>query len=336
MNSLRKTHVKDPEKKIFERLKALIEGHQRFLITTHVLPDGDGLGGEIALAEHLKTLGKEVSIVNSDPTPEKFGLVDPDFEIHIWDPKKPLPQVDLVFAIDVNDRPRLGPLNKALELLKAKVVFIDHHISDETMKHEHVIDEDISSMGEMLHRYFEVVDAEVTFKMALAMYVSIFTDTNAFRHRKTTALSHKICASLVEVGVDPNEVFRRVHQTRSINQMHLLGEVLKNVKTRCQGKIAWVEIPQSLQQKYEATAEDTQAFVDYLLILKEVEVGLLFREEENGKIKISFRSKGKVEIFPLVQKLGGGGHAFEAGVACEGKMQDVVQSVLEAVSKIIP
>jgi len=323
------------EEAIFQRLKKIIDGHNKFIITTHILPDGDGLGGEIALSEYLKQLGKECTIINSDPVPEKFSLVDTDFEIQQWDAQKPLPQAEVILAIDVNDWQRIGPMTKALELLKARVVYIDHHMADEVFKQEHIIDEEISSMGELLYRYFDFVDAEVNFKMAMAMYVSIFTDTNAFRHRKTTSLSHQICASLVEVGVNPNEVFQRVHQTRTLKQMHFLGDILKQVKTMAGGKIAWVEVTEKMIKQYDASKEDTQSFIDHLLILKDAEVALMFREEDSKHIKVSFRSKGRVEIFPLVASLGGGGHAFEAGTLKEGSLQDVVKSVLKQVTELV-
>ncbi len=324
------------EHPLWEKLNNIIQVHHSFIITTHILPDGDGLGGEVALYTYLKQLGKECTIINVDPTPEKFSIVDPDIEIKRWDPQTPLPNAQVIFAVDANDWKRLGPLSKPLEQLNAKMVFIDHHIADEKLKQEHIIDETTSSMGEFLFQFFKYIGAEITFKMALAMYVSIFTDTNAFRHRKTTALSHAICAALVETGVNPALVTKQVHQTRSLADLHLLGEVLKTIQTTPDGKIAWVEISQALQKKYKATSEETQGFVDYLLNLKDIEVGLFFREEPDGTIAVSFRSKGTVEIFPLVKKLGGGGHAYEAGVLIrKGTLQEVVQKVLAEVQKAL-
>ncbi|MBI3018163.1 MAG: bifunctional oligoribonuclease/PAP phosphatase NrnA [Deltaproteobacteria bacterium] len=324
------------EHPLWEKLSHIIQTHHSFIITTHILPDGDGLGGEVALSAYIKQIGKECIIINGDPTPEKFSIVDPDFEIKQWNPKEPLPKAQVIFAVDVNDWKRLGPLTKALEQLKAKSIFIDHHIADEQLKQEHIIDERTSSMGEFLFQFFKYIEAEITFKMALAMYVSIFTDTNAFRHRKTTALSHAICAALVETGVNPALVTRQVHQTRSLADLHILGEILKTVQTTPDGKIAWIVVSQALQKKYGATSEETQGMVDYLLALKEIEVGIFFREEPDGTIAVSFRSKGKVEIFPLVKKLGGGGHAYEAGVLIrKGTLQEVVQRVLAEAQKFI-
>lgn len=321
---------------LFERLNRYIQSNQRFLMTTHQLPDGDGLGGEIALASYLKAIGKECRIVNSDPTPEKFSLVDPDSEIEIWpefNEKGDLPAVDIIFALDVNDLSRVGTLYAALQKQtgpagSARVIYIDHHISEERLKGEHIIDPEISSMGEFLFRFFRYVHAEITFKMALAMYVSIFLDTHRFRHRRTTALSHAIAAALVDLGVNPAIVHQEVHQRRSLNEMHLLGEVLNQIQTTDDGKIAWVGIPLDLQKKYHASAEESQGFVDFLLNLKNIEIAVLFREEAKNQTRVSFRSKGKIEIHPFVKKLGGGGHAYEAGVLLHQPLSQAVEEIL--------
>jgi len=320
---------------LFDRLNHYIQSNQRFLITTHQLPDGDGLGGEIALAGYLKAIGKERRIINSDPTPEKFSLVDPDSEIEIWGNKRALPEVDVIFALDVNDLSRVGALSTPLKKLERRVVYIDHHISEEKLKGEHIIDPEISSMGEFLFRFFRYARAEITFKMALAMYVSIFLDTHRFRHRRTTALSHAIAAALVDLGVNPTEVHQQVHQRRSLNEMHLLGEVLNRVQTTDDGKIAWVGIPLELQKKYNASAEESQGFVDLLLNLKDIEIAVLFREEAKNQIRVSFRSKGKIEIYPFVKKLGGGGHAYEAGTLLRQPFSQAVEETLRRLREFI-
>lgn len=326
------------EQRLFDRLNRYIQSNRRFLITTHLLPDGDGLGGEIALASYLKAIGKECWIVNSDPTPEKFSLVDPDSEIEVWpelNEKGVLPAVDLIFALDVNDLTRVGTLQSALKKLGSQVVYIDHHIAEEKLEGEHIIDPEISSMGEFLFRFFRYVHAEMTFKMALAMYVSIFLDTHRFRHRRTTALSHAIAAALVDLGVNPAMVHQEVHQKRSLNEMHFLGEVLNSIQTTDDGKVAWVGIPLDLQKKYKASAEESQGFVDFLLNLKDIEIAVLFREEAKNQTRVSFRSRGKIEIYPFVKKLGGGGHAYEAGVLLHQPFSQAVQETLRLLKGIL-
>jgi len=320
---------------LFDRLKQVIDGHQHFVITTHLLPDGDGLGGEIALAAYLRAIGKTCHIINADPTPDKFSIVDPDGDIQIWKPDMVLPKAEVVFGVDVNEEERCGPHVKVLKDAGAKVIFIDHHIIDEPLKDHHIIDEGVSSMGEFFYRYFHHEKEEITFKMALAMYVSIVTDTRQFRHRKTSALSHVIAAALVEIGIDPADVHHRVHQNRSLEEMHFLGEALGYVQKSNDGKIIWMEVTQALQNKYGMGAEDSQGFVDYLLTIKDVEVCMLFREEANKKVKVSFRSKGNVEIYPFVKSLGGGGHAYEAGVLMDGSLDHVVKKILSTVQKLI-
>lgn len=319
---------------LFDRLKKIIDDHETFLITTHILPDGDGLGAEIALASYLKSLNKKCDIINFDTAPEKFSFLDPDSEIQTWNKNKSLPKVQMVFAVDVNDIKRTGPLSQELEKNETKIIFIDHHLSSEALKKNHVIHEDISSMGEFLYGFFKHVGAEITPKMALALYTSIYTDTNMFQHRKARAYSHEICADLVRRGVDTEMVFQKIHQTKSLNEMHLLGQILNQVQTTPNGKIGWVSVSQELQKKYQAKAEDTEGFVDYLLILKDVEIALLFREEKNKLIKVSGRSKGNIDLHSTFEKLGGGGHMFEVGLLRKGTLEEVISDVMKEIKKL--
>ncbi len=330
-----KNVMKENEPKLFERLQELIQKNQKFIITTHVVPDGDGLGGEIALATYLKNLGKECRIINSDPTPDKFSLVDPDCEIEVWSKKTKLTGSDIIFGVYVNEQERIGKLPIHFRKLNVPIIFIDHHILEDPFCEQHIIDESISSMGEFFYRFFKYVKAEISFKMALAMYVSLITDTRHFRHRKTTSLSHAIAAALVEIGVNPATVHQNIHQRRSIPEIHLLGEALKRIRSVANGKIVWIEISRALQKKYNATVEDTQGFIDHLMVLKDAQVGLVFREEGNGRVKVSFRSRENIPIYPLAKQLGGGGHAYEAGTVQKGSLKSVVEKVLTQVKKLI-
>jgi len=128
------------ENDLFDRLKQIIEGHQSFIITTHLIPDGDGLGGEIALATYIRELGKDCVIINSDPTPEKFSLVDPDNDIQVWQTDMVIPPAEIIFAVDVNEEGRVGGHLNLLKKTEAKLIFIDHHIMDDSIKGQHIID----------------------------------------------------------------------------------------------------------------------------------------------------------------------------------------------------
>ena len=145
----------------------------------------------------------------------------------------------------------------------------------------------------------------------------------------------EVAASLVEIGVSPEQVHHHVHQNRTLDEVHLLGEALKRIQLSQDKKIAWIELTRDLQQKYQASTEDSQGFADHLIRLKDIEVGILFREEGPGEVKVSFRSKGNIEIYPLANQLGGGGHQFEAGVLMKGDLASIRKKVLESVHALL-
>ena len=146
-------------------------------------------------------------------------------------------------------------------------------------------------------------------------YVSIMTDTNSFRYSRTTPLSHRIAAAMIELGVNPEEVYQAIYSSKEVSHLQLLGHTLQNVKVASSGKLAWIELGLDLRKKHQASVDDTQSFLNLLLLLKDAEVVCLFREEEDGQIRVSIKSKGRIVVNKIAAELGGGGHEYAAGVA---------------------
>jgi len=296
---------------IFEKI---IRSHERFLITTHDFPDGDGLGSEMALHFFLEKLGKSSAVVNTGPTPEKFQLVDPRREIRAYTPGDSLPPADAVFVVDTADWKMLGPLEKPVRDLGVPVVFIDHHIAEPEMTAGNIIDERFASTGELMYALIQGAGGEIDADTALAIYVSIVTDTSSFRYRRTTAKSHTIAAELLQKGVSPETVYQSIYARDSLGKLRLFGHVLQGVRTSPDERIAWLTVPKAAREGFGATIEDTESFVAQLSLLEKVEIGILFREDDDGRIKVSLRGKGDVPVIGIAKKLGGGGHRHAAGV----------------------
>ena len=141
------------------------------------------------------------------------------------------------------------------------------------------------------------------------------TDTNSFRYSRTTPLSHRIAAAMIELGVNPEEVYQAIYSSKEVSHLQLLGHTLQNVKVASSGKLAWIELGLDLRKKHQASVDDTQSFLNLLLLLKDAEVVCLFREEEDGQIRVSIKSKGRIVVNKIAAELGGGGHEYAAGVA---------------------
>ena len=325
--------------------KGLIEDAKRILISTHVQPDGDGLGTEVALFHYLKRARKSVRIYNPDPLPKRYRFLDPKGEIllgpgevELWD------HFDLWIIVDTNDPRRLGPLWNELPLRAKKIVFLDHH--PDIMPPEQlyyppnamvVSDTRSSSIGELLYQLFKELDlTKINADMALGLYVSVMTDTNSFRYARTTPESHQIAAETIALGVNPEEVYQAIYSSKDLSHVQLLGLLLQNTKLSKSGKLAWMELKLDLRKKFKATADDTMSFLNILLVLKDAEVVCIFREEDDGEMtRVSIKSKGHIVINKVAMELGGGGHDYAAGLALGVPFNQVVETVTSRLEKLI-
>lgn len=318
-------------------LKNLILKAKRVLISTHVLPDGDGLGAETALFHYLKRSKKACRIYNPDPLPKRYRFLDPKAqvilgpgEVELWD------TCDLWIILDTNDPRRLGSLWGEMALRAKKIVFLDHHgdYDDDKVEvryppHATLIrDETLGSIGELLHSLFELLNlSKLNKEAALGLYVSVMTDTNSFRYARTTPMSHRIAADAIAMGVNPEEIYQHIYSSKELSHVQLLGHLLQNVKVASGGKLAWLEMDYALRKKHLASADDTLSFLNLLLLLKDAEVVCLFREEDDGFVRVSIKSKGRIVVNRLAMELGGGGHEFAAGLALKMPLDKTVEAV---------
>ena len=330
--------------KEFQRFRVLLEEAKRVLISTHQLPDGDGLGAEAAIFHYLKRARKACRVYNPDPLPKRYRFLDPKnnillgpSEVELWD------TCDLWIIVDTNDPRRLGKLWPELSLRAKKIVFLDHHPeivgTSEITYPPHamlVSDTAASSIGELLHHLFgELNLAKINRDVALGLYVSVMTDTNSFRYARTTPEAHEIAAEMIAQGVNPEEVYQNIYSSKEVSHLQLLGNMLQNVKVSSGGKVAWLEMGLELRKKHQASADDTQSFLNLLLLLKDAEVVCFFREEDDGMVRVSIKSKGKVIINRVAMELGGGGHDYAAGLAISAPLDKTVDTVIKRCESLV-
>ncbi len=305
-----------------------IQNAKSFLVTTHDFPDGDGLGSQLALHRALLALGKESHAINSSPTPEKFSLVDPDGRISVYNGRTPLPPVDAILIVDTNEMKMMGPMEAPLRALRAPVCFIDHHVPDNLSKGPHYVDENFAATGELVYSLIEALGVKIDSEMATGLYVAILTDTGSFRYKRTSSLSHRIVAELLDCGVAPEQVYRSIFAHETPEKTRYLGHTLEGLQTSADGKVAWLCVLNADRKHYGATIEDTESFVGFLTLLKGVEIAALFREEEDGRVKVSLRGMGVTPVIDIARAFGGGGHRFAAGARVAQPLHQVQADVL--------
>jgi phosphoesterase RecJ-like protein len=320
-----------------QRIASIVQGGKKFLLTTHVNADGDGIGSEIALACHLRDLGKDVHIFNHSPTPENIEFLDRRGDIQLFDLQKHddvVREMDAVFILDISDWQRLRDLGKLLQQITVTTICIDHHPLDGRFGEIDVILPQASSTGEIMHELLTKLGARMNGKLLEALYTAILTDTGAFRFSNTTPRAHEVCADLIARGVKPHHIYQEVYEKQSVSKMRLLGQILSNLNFSKDGRLVWFAVTQELMKTTGTQPRDTEGFADFPRSIDGVELCLMFLETETGKVKISFRSKGKIIINGLANRFGGGGHPYASGALVEGKMPQVIKQVVEEAKEL--
>ncbi|MCR4417820.1 MAG: bifunctional oligoribonuclease/PAP phosphatase NrnA [Ignavibacteria bacterium] len=318
----------------YNRIIEILKSNNSFVITTHVNPDGDAIGSELALAYFLQKLGKKFWIINHSPTPENFIFLDEENLIQKYDAKLDdyILNADVLLAVDFNSLGRARSMMQVLEKSKAYKVIIDHHRNPQNFVNEIFYDIDEPATGNIIYKLIKTYNPDlIDKKTADALYAAIMTDTGSFRFERITPELHLIVADLISRGANPSYIYNKIYNEMSIEKLKLLGEAITNINLEADGKIAFMILDRQLIEKYVKTEEefDVDGFVNYCLSLKSVKVGLLFFELKNG-VKVSLRSKEKFPVNLLAEKFGGGGHLNAAGIRLDGmKLNEVLPKVIQ-------
>lgn len=316
----------------------LLKTKKRIIISTHIGPDGDAIGSEIALANTLKKLGKNVSILNQDPTPLQFKFLERYFDSYAIENITNKEQI-LVLLLDVSDINDVGKNIKMFlteELHDPEIVIIDHHTPETINKnYKYIIDEGRSSTGEIIYNLIkQELGMTPDKETAEAIYTAIVSDTKSFRYSRTTVAAHHIAAELMRLGIDHEKIQTEIFGSNSVGQLCLLGYALANIKLSDNKKVAYTVIPLEELKRCNVLAPETKGFINHLLTIKDVEIAVLFRQDKENLTKISIRSKGNYPIHDMAEKLGGGGHKFAATFSCEGKPNACLKKIISELEKL--
>ncbi len=322
-----------------EEMVDVLHGKNRFVLTTHVNPDGDGLGSEVALAETLADWNKDVSIINVSPTPGMYDFLDPHRRIQHFDGaahRRVISGADAIIVMDTNHPGRLREMEQHILASNAMKLCIDHHLEPAPFADHYVLDDEATSTGELLYRVLTLLSpTSLTPLVAQALYCAIMTDTGSFRYPRVDPEIHRIVAHLIECGADPVLIYQKVYERWSPGRIRLLGEILASLSMDYRGKVAAITVTRDVLSRTGTMEEDTDNFTVYPMSIEGVVIGLLFLELPDG-IKISFRSKGKVPVNELAKEFGGNGHLNAAGARlAQGSLSDIRSQVISAAGKYV-
>lgn len=310
-------------------MKKAIERAKGIILVAHIQPDGDTLGSCFALRRILEKLGKQVCICCDGEMPDRYAPLFPAGVLE--DPSVCDAAGALVIAVDCADTARLGKCHKLFKRA-AETVNIDHHVTNEGFAHINYIAE-ASSVGEIIFELMRVCGVEPDADIAKYLYIAISTDTGNFTYSNTGRKCLAYVSELVELfdlRATADVLFRR----RSLLATRLIGRAISRLELYSEGRIASVTLLDSDMKEFGATGADCESIVDYAREIEETQIAVFFRELPTG-VKISFRSKGDIDVGAVAAAYGGGGHMNAAGCCTGGRLDEVKKAVLDKLLELV-
>jgi phosphoesterase RecJ-like protein len=306
---------------VLSQVVELIENKHNFAITTHVRPDGDGIGSSLGLCWLLRSLGKTAEVIVRDSIPVSYAQLPGADEIRIVSEIDK--EYDAVFVIECSDVKRPGIRNLENEF----TVNIDHHSTCEHFGTINWIDATASAVGEMIYNLCKAIGGRISKEIAECVYMALVTDTGSFHFPNTTDRTLKVASELVKVGVKPAHISEVVYNSYPWSRIELMRRVLDTVKRSESGKVAWMR--QTMAEKADSVDGDNNGFVNIPLAAREVEAVLYMRETAPNVYRVSLRSKGDINVARVAEKFGGGGHKNASGCRVEGVWDEIEREVLK-------
>lgn len=321
----------------FELLASRIIQCERFILTSHIRPDCDALGSELAMAEILKQLGKSVRIINGHPTPPALTFLDPSQSIEvIHEHVKPDEiEADCFVVLDTSAWAQLGAMSDVLRGFHGRKLCIDHHVGEDELGVEFFKDTGAEATGHLVAKLAQALKVKVTKSMATALYTAIATDTGWFRFSSTTSETYRVVAELVEAGAVPSEIYGDLYERDTIGRVRLRGRILSRATDELDGRLVYTHVLKEDFAEAGARPTDTEDAINLTLAIAGTKFAVIFVEQLTGGFKLSFRSRCKADCNDLARQFGGGGHKAAAGAFVEGTLAEVKERVLPAIRQAV-
>lgn len=338
-----------PKKLDWNRFWSLVDESETIILTSHIRPDGDSLGSQLALQLAMEALGKTVFSINSDPVPPTLRFLDPDSRIRpladlTGEEKERLRSADLLIAVDTSATAQLGkmaefylsPPRHSLPdggEVVARVAVVDHHVQKNEFPAEYFVDSDAEAAGAIVFRALTAGEREITTKIANLLFVALATDTGWFRFASVKPETWEIVASLQRAGVRPADVYRVIYEGESLGRVRLTGRALMKTEPHFDGRLLLTSLLLSDFEAAGAHPSESEDIVNLTLKVGGSEMALIMVEQKKGGFKISFRSRCAVDCSQLAARFGGGGHAAAAGAFIDAPYAEAKEKLLAAVAE---
>lgn len=323
-----------PKNASFAQIGEVIRNHQSFVLISHVRPDGDAIGSQLALGFALLAAGKIVRMINEDGLPENLAFMAGSQKIEL-PPSTPI-DAEVAIALDTATKPRLG--EKALHAAsKAKLwLNIDHHISNPGYGDLNLIDSTSPATGQILYQLITALGLPMPDESRDAIYVAVSTDTGSFQYPSTTAITYELGADLINRGLDVGTINSNIYDNYPYRRVELMRALLNTLEITPDGIVANWELRDQTRLDLALMPEDSEGLIDIIRAIRGVQIAVFFEELVDGKIRVSMRSKDRrYNVCEVALEFGGGGHALAAGIRMDGSLAEVKHLVLDSIQRKI-
>ncbi|MGB9197849.1 MAG: bifunctional oligoribonuclease/PAP phosphatase NrnA [Terriglobales bacterium] len=300
-------------------LKAIRE-RQRFVVTSHARPDGDGIGSALACGQILRVMGKDADVVTYDGVPRIYQTL-PFADRAIQAESVPHNDAVILLECDSTRRAQLQGLDQCF------LINIDHHVSGRNFGHINWIDPSVMATAELVYRLARLACVPIDRDIATCLYTALMTDTGSFMFAGTNEHTFTVARELVVAGADPAQCARQIYFGHSSAKMRLLGAALSHLHR--EGPLAWIWVTREQMERFGAREEDCEGLVNYALSMGDVQVAIFFRELPDKRYRVSLRSKGEINVSKVAEHFGGGGHKCASGFSLEGPLAMAVAKVVD-------
>ena len=313
-----------PKEDMIEEISKIIHSHDSFVVVSHVRPDGDSLGSQLALALMLQTLGKQVDVLSHDPVPARYRDLPGAEQVRVATQISQPREVTFVLECSNIDRPGIGGLDTGF------VVNIDHHHSTQPFGDLSWIDPSACAVGQMIYRLMKALGVGLTPQIATNIYVAILTDTGSFQFSSTTADTFRIAAELADHGAEVSKIAMQVFHRNPVEKVRSMGRILSGMELDASGRIVCTVL---WQKDWESAGgeDDVEGLVNYPLTIEGIDVSVFLRELGDSSFRVSMRSKNEVDVSRVATRFGGGGHMKAAGCQMTGSAAAVRDQLLASI-----
>ncbi|OFW29640.1 MAG: hypothetical protein A3H97_01735 [Acidobacteria bacterium RIFCSPLOWO2_02_FULL_65_29] len=320
------TPTENPE---VARIAQVIRAGRRFVISSHVRPDGDAVGSSMAMALALRALGKDARVAFKDSAPEPLRAFPGVAGIDITGRVDEAFDAAIIMECGNLARTGVGGLERSF------VINIDHHPGNDGYGQINWFDPSAAACAEMVYDLVGAIGAPLTSDTATHIYLAILTDTGSFHYSNISPRTFAICGTLLEAGVDPVRTARQVYDSNSLGRLRLFGAVLSAMTIASSGRIAVLSIDDEVMRVSGGTYDDTEGLINEPLTVKDIQAVIFLKHAAGDEFRVSLRSKGSVDIGAVAKAFGGGGHRNAAGCTVRGALDNLQTLFVEKVERAI-